>query len=69
MTQCLVDHNDDVDYSDFPFSEINWNISPWGLPDPIDMIAEQLWNKSLCLWTIDQIRQALDNIDSSQFLN
>jgi hypothetical protein len=69
MTQCLVDHNDDVDYSDFPFSEINWNISPWGLPDPIDMIVERLSNKSLCLWTIDQIGQALDNIDSSQFLD
>lgn len=63
MTHCFNTENRDVNYTSFPFSDVNWTIQPWSLPNPLELIRETINHKCLALWTIQQIRECLDNID------
>ena len=56
------EQNLDFDYNqvDFPFAEVNWKISPWNFPDPVDHITEQnLQGRTLSLWHRDQFKGIL----------
>jgi hypothetical protein len=58
----LIAQNHEVDYSnEYPFAEVNWNISPWNFPTPLDTLTYNppVWQKYMCLWTATQISLAL----------
>lgn len=54
-----IQENMDFEHADdkFPFAEINWKLSPWNFPEPVDFVVD-LWPNSyryLALWNRSQI--------------
>lgn len=55
-----VDQNTDIDYSaeTFPFSSVNWQISPWNFPAPTEQLVDNNSN-NMSLWHRSQFKEIL----------
>lgn len=56
----LVDQNIDFDYSieKFPFSAVNWQITPWNFPAPLEQVIDNNSN-NMSLWHRSQFEEIL----------
>lgn len=64
-TEYGSDANSEIEYTEygFPFANLNWTISPWNFPDPLDVIhSNPKENKALYLWSREQVQAVVEKL-------
>jgi len=59
----LVNTDVELSESGFPFAHVKWSMPPWNFPEPLARINDDESDRTLNLWSLDQIKEAVMKVN------